>query len=1716
MMSRLRFPVAFSLALIVAAGALTMPRSASAADATEMKFLKDVKELTSTPHRRSGLADGSLKAAAYIEARLRSIKGIESVMTQDVPVVQPINTQCELYVNGKQIIAKDGKQVLYAARPNATQASITPAEGLKGKTIYVRGGRAHEYGRNTAKGKIVLVDFDSNQYWRDAFAFGAIAVVFVGDDTKPAAHAWHHDTIPVLLPRFYISKADATKLGLLTGSADMTIKAACEWKQLSGKNVIAIIKGTKADSFDTDKRETVVFAASLDSLSEIPMLAPGARDAANCAILLQMAEDFAKNPPARDVILCFFDGQTMNNLGAREFYGTIFRDKTAAINANTKTLEDRKKMLQEELEFFQLAAKILRRGADKIRTIPQGADMSNAYKPTIRLLKHQAAKASGTIVEILRPLRIKIAMAQMRILDRHALLTKRIEKFNAKTEEDKKKLESMQNELTTVAGKFEDAKATIAKLTPKREQLELEDRTWNSIRRFLANKKLLKPDWNESFKNDPEAKRKLLIPLAINRYDSLMADTIDICNTRQAELKAKLVALDNGITIRNTIVRNRNILLHMSVNLGDMHKTWTLIHGDDSPNMRLDTEGKSCYTALFTTARQSANALSGSVTHFSKAATEKKYSSRLFAPGKFIDSGAAARLYAVPNLAAMTAMDTLPRQGQPADTLKALNIQAVISQGTEFIAFSREYLSRNLNAGQPSKIVASIDEAIWSGNKPSGPSVNSAAGGSALNTQPVTGAIIALSFGAAAPAVSETPPGTSSFIIRKTGATGFYDMPARYGELTRWLPLAVTFDAATEDGPSRGLVSQIISDDAKATAMKPGALAGITVTRVRPKCIVTYGSARPAIIKTLAMRDISTAEFPKKEFLLLEQTDIIGVFAPYNASGIKLFNKRGAVLLNNSKEFPNGTGISVIDPFEHPEALAITANDILTLNAARLTLLYDNKIDQPTLRELSSRASELNDPATHRKDGKADNRTHEERCGDQAASAEISRRVYNPLVGVLTDLVTAVVLLLLLAIPFSFALERLIIGTPHIYQQIGWFTAFFMATFGVLFLVNPAFRIASTPIIIFLAFAIILLSTLVIFIMLRKLQTEISKMRGLSSSVHSADVSRLSTMMAAVSMGISTMRRRPLRTFLTATTVVLLTFTILTFASFGSEWGIRRTYEGPMSDSSPRILVRKQLWGEIPRGKLDMLRGHFSRVAEVIPNYWVAPTAAEVATASTTGENTAMIVTDMNVSKIMKINAAIGLDSRHLQRQPNLKKQLTGKLELLDGNGIFLTHTQQIVLGLTHADIGKTLIYGGQTFVFAGTINDAMSGMTLIDGSEICPVDYQSSAGGSSTSIKQEDEEQEGANDMESAQFLRYNLDDVVVISPAMAERMIGKVRSISMYAKDPKDLSEIAGMATTVAMLPTYVGEKGGVFRLLFTSLSSASGASDLLVPVLLGGLIIFATMLGSVSDREREIYTFSSLGLAPAHVASLFFAEAAMYAVVGGMGGYLLGQSVARAMAWLGTVFEFSVPAMNYSSTNAIVTILIVMGTVLISTIYPAMKASRSANPGIQRSWQIPKPEGDLFDILFPFTVSQYDIIGVVSFLQEHFDNYSDASLGVFAASESHIFRQCDGEMLGFGSTVALAPFDLGVDQRFVLLSQPSDIDGINEIRILLHRLAGAHGDWRRSNRTFIDDLRKQLLIWRSLGDDVMDHYRQKTLDNWENFPIKDVNSDNIGELA
>jgi hypothetical protein len=87
----------------------------------------------------------------------------------------------------------------------------------------------------------------------------------------------------------------------------------------------------------------------------------------------------------------------------------------------------------------------------------------------------------------------------------------------------------------------------------------------------------------------------------------------------------------------------------------------------------------------------------------------------------------------------------------------------------------------------------------------------------------------------------------------------------------------------------------------------------------------------------------------------------------------------------------------------------------------------------------------------------------------------------------------------------------------------------------------------------------------------------------------------------------------------------------------------------------------------------------------------------------------------------------------------------------------------------------------------------------------------------------------------------------------------------------------------------------------------------------------------------------------------------------------------------------------------------------------------------------------------------------------------------------------RSGDDEVyLQISVNIWLAPFDFGIMQKVThAFCTASGDPGFIEIRVRLERLAGEANAWRRINKAFLLDLRKQLLIWRSLDSATKNEY-------------------------
>jgi hypothetical protein len=367
-----------------------------------------------------------------------------------------------------------------------------------------------------------------------------------------------------------------------------------------------------------------------------------------------------------------------------------------------------------------------------------------------------------------------------------------------------------------------------------------------------------------------------------------------------------------------------------------------------------------------------------------------------------------------------------------------------------------------------------------------------------------------------------------------------------------------------------------------------------------------------------------------------------------------------------------------------------------------------------------------------------------------------------------------------------------------------------------------------------------------------------------------------------------------------------------------------------------------------------------------------------------------------------------------------------------------------------------------------------------LDGEPITPVDYllmQEQAAQQQASGGQRSED-------ELREYIHLAPDAVLLVPYQFAINVGGTLRSVAigLQGLERREIIERVQNLMNRIELNLYAGIEGQTFLCSAVASTGFRGASDLIIPVLIAACIVLNTMLGSVYERTKEIGIYSSLGLAPVHIASLFIAEACVYAILGAIAGYLFGQTLSKVLSHFELMAGLN---LNYSSLAAVISTLIIMGTVLASVVFPAKKASEIAVPGIERRWRLPDPQDDKLDMILPFTVTGDQALGVNMFLREYLEAHADYSLGHFSTGDIQLRSEQTphGEAYELSLMVWLAPYDLGVSERLILRTEPSpDEEEVFQIRAVIRRESGDESSWIRVTRNFVNMLRKQYLLWRT----------------------------------
>lgn len=699
----------------------------------------------------------------------------------------------------------------------------------------------------------------------------------------------------------------------------------------------------------------------------------------------------------------------------------------------------------------------------------------------------------------------------------------------------------------------------------------------------------------------------------------------------------------------------------------------------------------------------------------------------------------------------------------------------------------------------------------------------------------------------------------------------------------------------------------------------------------------------------------------------------------------------------------------------------------------------------------------------------------------------LEARGYPDIKSMADDTVYGVIFYFALLLPFSFFCERLFCGFADIRRQVLGAAGFFLGVFLIMRLIHPAFKLSSSPYIIFLAFVIFAIGGTALVMILGRFTRGISLGKRAAAGLHEADIGRLSATAAAVTLGISNLRKRKLRTLLTVVTLTLLTFTAQAFTSVQSYLKFYQIPR-PHTPTYQGALLRDRGWRGLQLSVLDYARSAFAGRARVMPRSWLSSPII--------GERAYIDLERVERGRIWAsyAYALLGVSAE--------EPQVMGVDILLRGeqsrwfrpgeqDACILPVAMAELLGISREEVGQAqVLLMGQLYRVVGLIDGAALDLRRdLDGESLMPVDTVAEAK-KIQELAGMDPRLTGTAAIET--FTHLPADNVVLLPYQHVIDLGGTLRSAAIAGfQDRESLVTAVEEFVSRVAVPVFVGESERVR--VFTSMGSASvsGLGNLVVPLLIAALIVLNTMMGAVYERDREIGVYSSVGLAPSHIAALFIAESLVFATVGAVFGYLVGQTVTLVMSHFGLLGGMF---MNYSSLSAIFSTVVVMATVVLSTLYPARQAAAMAVPDVTRRWSFPEPEGDDWRFDFPFTVGRADALGICAYLHRVFSAYGEGSVGDFMTEDVELrSEEAGGEPVHhLELRVWLAPYDLGVSQRVRMRLAPThDIPGIYGIDIHLERLSGDVASWRRLNTRFLDLLRKRFLVWRTISAAVRDEY-------------------------
>ena len=638
-------------------------------------------------------------------------------------------------------------------------------------------------------------------------------------------------------------------------------------------------------------------------------------------------------------------------------------------------------------------------------------------------------------------------------------------------------------------------------------------------------------------------------------------------------------------------------------------------------------------------------------------------------------------------------------------------------------------------------------------------------------------------------------------------------------------------------------------------------------------------------------------------------------------------------------------------------------------------------------------------------------------------------------------------ILLFLLLPFALIVEELFFTSQGLRKAL-YATLVLLLVMAVLIAVHPGFRVHPHLLITFSSIVSLSAAILSLAFLISENYSAIKELRRAILGKHFIETSRLGVSLAVMAVSVRNMRKRLLRTLLTLLTVTLMVVSVVLFASWRfSDTVILRKIEGfkphgvgllikePPIDRTGEHVVENPISLHL----IDYVQGYMGEGVRVYPRARL--------------RGTTLIVCAKTGKEFSAYGNVVGL----MPDDPiALSKALIegSWIDSDDARTAILSDSLKDVLGVS---VGDKILLGDLELVVVGIISsEIFQKFPDLDGYLITPL-FVTREG-----IVQE--------------------DSLLIIVPfnTLIE-MKGVVTSILAY---PVNVSRESFLATAKEISEQISGPyemyySSGENSYLLTCIRGyeLSRPESFLIPFALVCLILSSTMIGSMYERKREISIYASLGLTPTHVALITLTEGIAYSIVGVILGYIAASVISIASQLAG----YNVP-IDISSPYLPLALLLSMAAVVISSIYPALKASKKVTPSLKRRWSIPtQPLGNKWYVPLPFRTSTLrECMGVMKYLAEYFEKTYSRD---FRAIEGPSLKVMEDDTVVLSLVILLAPYDAAISEVVEIVAKRSE-NGRMVFGIHSELRTGKRYLWISSHRKFVDHVRKQLLLWRGLS--------------------------------